>query len=200
MSPKPDVSEQRKNQIIEAAIKVFSKEGFHKARMDDIADEAGLSKGALYWYFKSKDKIISSILNSLFEREFDQLQAWSINEGSARATLEKIGLLVVDDLLSARPLMPIIFEFWAMSLRSKAIGNTIRNLMWRYVEVIVPIIEKGVDSGEFREIDSEDAAMAFGAVLEGSILLWSYDMNKVDFRDLISKSVSIFLDGIVNQT
>jgi len=41
-----------------------------------------------------------------------------------------------------------------------------------------------------------DVAMAFGSIIEGSILLWSYDMNNVDFRALITNSVSIFLDGI----
>ena len=62
MSPRPDVSKLRKQQILDAAIKVFSRSGFEKARMDDIAEESGLSKGTLYWYFKNKDEIISNVL------------------------------------------------------------------------------------------------------------------------------------------
>ena len=61
MSPKPDVSEERKEQIATAATKIFSEQGFDKARMDDIASEAKLSKGTLYLYFKSKDAIIKHI-------------------------------------------------------------------------------------------------------------------------------------------
>ncbi|HET7081061.1 MAG TPA: helix-turn-helix domain-containing protein, partial [Chloroflexia bacterium] len=57
MSPRPDVSEERKNQILDAAAAVFSRLGFHEARMDDIVRESGLSKGTLYWYFTSKDAI-----------------------------------------------------------------------------------------------------------------------------------------------
>ena len=53
MAPRPDVSEERRNQILEAATTVFARLGFHRARMDDIVQEARLSKGALYWYFKS---------------------------------------------------------------------------------------------------------------------------------------------------
>jgi len=56
MSPRPDVSEERKNQILDAAGKVFARLGFQKTRMDDIVEESGLSKGTLYWYFKSKDE------------------------------------------------------------------------------------------------------------------------------------------------
>ena len=54
MTPRPDVSAERTAQIVEAAIAVFSRLGFHKARMDDIAREAGVSKGTLYWYFESR--------------------------------------------------------------------------------------------------------------------------------------------------
>lgn len=51
MSPRPDVSEERKNQILEAAIAVFARLGFQQTRMDDIAEQAGLCKGALYLYY-----------------------------------------------------------------------------------------------------------------------------------------------------
>jgi TetR/AcrR family transcriptional regulator len=50
MSPRPNVSEERKNQILEAALAVFSKLGFHQARIDNVAEEAKLSKAALYLY------------------------------------------------------------------------------------------------------------------------------------------------------
>ena len=55
MPPRPEVSKERTKQILDAAVKVFSRSGFQQASMDDIVAESGLSKGALYWYFKSKD-------------------------------------------------------------------------------------------------------------------------------------------------
>ena len=73
MSPRPDVSDERKSQIINAAEGVFTKKGFDEARMDDIAEETGLSKGTLYLYFKSKDDLIIAILDRMFQREFKQL-------------------------------------------------------------------------------------------------------------------------------
>ncbi|MDL1899078.1 helix-turn-helix transcriptional regulator [Anaerolineae bacterium CFX7] len=54
MSPRANVSAARKAQILDAAAAVFARKGFYQASMDDIVEEAGLSKGALYWYFKSK--------------------------------------------------------------------------------------------------------------------------------------------------
>ena len=61
MAPRPDVSDQRRNQIMEAALTVFSRLGFERASMDNIAKEAGVSKGALYLYYKSKDAIIATV-------------------------------------------------------------------------------------------------------------------------------------------
>jgi AcrR family transcriptional regulator len=69
MSPRPDVSEERRNQILEAAMAVFARQGFEQARMDDIAQQVGLSKGTLYLYFKSKDAIISAILQFFIAQE-----------------------------------------------------------------------------------------------------------------------------------
>ncbi|MCB2179867.1 TetR/AcrR family transcriptional regulator [bacterium] len=196
MSPKPDVSEERRTQIVEAAMRAFAKEGFYKARMEDIAEEAGLSKGALYLYFKSKDKIISAILSALFEREFSTISGYISDEGSAKSALEKMATLIADDLIRMRPVISIVYEFWAMSFRNKAIGNVIREFLWRYVEVVVPIFEQGVANGEFKPLDPKDTAMAFGSIIEGSIIVWSYDMDNLDFKHLMECSVNIFLDGI----
>jgi AcrR family transcriptional regulator len=74
MSPRPNVSDERKVQILNAAESVFTKKGFDEARMDDIAEKTGLSKGTLYLYFKSKDDLIIAILDRIFKREFGQLE------------------------------------------------------------------------------------------------------------------------------
>jgi len=65
MSPRPNVSEERISQIVTAAEDVFTRKGFNEARMDDIAEETGLSKGTLYNYFKSKDDLSTIFMNRL---------------------------------------------------------------------------------------------------------------------------------------
>ena len=67
MSPRPNVTDERTSQIINAAEDVFTKKGFDEARMDDIAEQTGLSKGTLYNYFKSKDDLIIAILDRIFQ-------------------------------------------------------------------------------------------------------------------------------------
>ncbi len=67
--PRPDVSVERKIQILKAAMDVFSKKGFHEARMEDIAHEAQLSIGGLYWYYKSKEDLIVAIMEEVIDQD-----------------------------------------------------------------------------------------------------------------------------------
>jgi len=75
MSPRPSVSEEREQQILDAAITVFARLGFRTARMEDVVEQAGLSKAALYLYYKRKDAIIAALLQRLFTQEFNHLKA-----------------------------------------------------------------------------------------------------------------------------
>ena len=61
------VREERRQQILEAALKVFSQKGFHAANVSDVAAQAGVSQGTIYWYFDSKDDLFMAALLSVFE-------------------------------------------------------------------------------------------------------------------------------------
>jgi AcrR family transcriptional regulator len=124
MSPRPDVSDERKSQIINAAEDVFTKKGFDEARMDDIAEETGLSKGTLYLYFKSKDDLIIAILDRMFQREFKQLENLNQDEIPATEAIEKLTDLLTKDILGLLRLVPIIYEFLALAFR----GSFVRSM------------------------------------------------------------------------
>jgi AcrR family transcriptional regulator len=117
MSPKNNVSEKRRNQILDAAMKTFSEVGFHKARMSDIADTSGLSKGSLYWYFDSKDSIILNLLEKIFEPELKDLRALLTDSRSAEDRLEIYIDRVSDDMVAMLKWMPLIHDFIALAFR-----------------------------------------------------------------------------------
>jgi AcrR family transcriptional regulator len=164
--------------------------------MEDIAQESGMSKGALYWYFNSKDELISNILGYFFDREFALIQSWDLENESARTLLLKYCDLLFNDLESMKPFFSIAYEFMAMVSRNDSVKKIIQKSLHRYIEITVPIIQRGIDNGEFREIDAYETSLAFGALVEGSILLWVYDMEKFNFSELMSRNVEIFLDGL----
>jgi AcrR family transcriptional regulator len=196
MSPKPDVSETRKNQILEAAMKVFSRQGFHDARMDDIVHESGLSKGALYWYFKSKDDVIMAILKNLFERELAGLKALQSKEGSAIELLDDFEQLTIRELEGMTRLLPIAYEFYALAFRNKTVREAMKHYLETYVNLLIPIIQKGIDEGIFRPVDSEEMAISIGAIIEGTLVLWVFDPNRVDLRRQLKQSMDVFITGL----
>ncbi len=196
MTPRPDVSLERKNQILDAAIKVFSRLGFTKARMDDIGVESGLSKGALYWYYQSKDEIILAILDRIFERELADMQALQVGEKSATERLLLLGQLVIEDMNHMLKMLPIAYEFLALAFREETVQEYLKNYFRAYLESIVPIIQQGIDNGEFRPVDAFSVAIALGAIFEGTVLLWVYDSETIQIEAHIMGSMQLLLDGL----
>ena len=196
MSPRPNVSDERKNQIINAAEGVFTEKGFDQARMDDIAEETGLSKGTLYLYFKSKNDLIIAILDRMFQREFKQFDNLNFSELSAIDTIWKITDLLTKDILSLQRLIPIVYQFLALAFRNKYVQLALKKYINRYVDLLVPIIQRGIDSAEFRHVNAREVAVAMGAMIEGTLLLWVYDKSLVDPEYHIHSGMKLLLEGV----
>jgi TetR/AcrR family fatty acid metabolism transcriptional regulator len=196
MAPRPDVSEERKSQIIESAIKVFSRDGFAGARMDDVAAESGLSKGLLYWYFKSKEEIIIAIADTLFSGEFRRMDEISAKDRPARACLNEYLDILLEDLRGFSKFMPVIYEFYALAFRNKTVRRVMQRYMRRYISFAEPIIRRGMDNGEFPPGNARRAAIALGAAMEGTLLLWAYAPSIIQLEEQLRTSTNLVLMGL----
>ena len=196
MSPKNNVSEKRRNQILDAAMKTFSEVGFHKARMSDIADTSGLSKGSLYWYFDSKDSIILNLLEKFFEPELKDLRALLTDSRSAEDRLEIYIDRVSDDMVAMLKWMPLIHDFIALAFRKEPVRKAISSYYQRHLEILLSLIQQGLDSGEFQADSAMEASVAIGSMLEGTVLLWVYDPSLIDIKYHIKSNINLLLQGL----
>jgi AcrR family transcriptional regulator len=196
MSPRPDVSDERKGQILTAAEDVFTQKGFDDARMDDIAEETGLSKGTLYLYFKSKDDLIVAILDRIFQREFKAFEDIDLSTMSGTEAIWLFTDMVIKDIRIILRLMPIAYEFLALAFRNKVVQKALKLYLNRYMNIFIPIIQRGVETGEFRPVDVQEVAITAGAVMEGTILLWVYDRTLVDPERHIRSGMQLLLEGL----
>ena len=196
MSPRPNVTDERTSQIITAAEDVFTKKGFAEARMEDIAEETGLSKGSLYNYFKSKDDLIIAILDRIFQREFKTFDELDYSKMSSTEIVNHFVDTVAKDIKLMLRLMPIAYEFLALAFRNKTVQKALKVYVNRYMNILVPIIENGIASGEFKEVDPNEVAIAMGAVLEGTILMWVYDKSLVNPEVHIRSGMKLLLEGV----
>jgi AcrR family transcriptional regulator len=196
MSPRPDVSDERTSQILTAAEGVFTKKGFDDARMEDIAEKTGLSKGTLYLYFKSKDELIFAILDRIFQSEFRQLAGVKEAHAGAAEALLAVTDMVSRDVAGMLRLIPLIYNFLALAFRSKPVQRALKEYIRGYLDILTPIIQTGIDSGEFRAVEARQVALAAGAIIEGTLLLWVYDNASVDPEHDIRAGMRILLDGV----
>jgi AcrR family transcriptional regulator len=196
MSPRNDVSAERKDQILEAAKVSFAERGFSKTRMSDIAERSGLSKGALYLYFESKDAIIQSLLERVFEPELRDLKSLLNDDRSAEDRLLIYVTRAAEDIQDMLGWMSLIYEFLVLAFRRETIKKFIRNFYKRNMDLLEALIQQGIDAGEFQVNNAQETAIAVGSIIEGTIMLWMYDPDTIDLAKHIESSTQLLLRGL----
>jgi AcrR family transcriptional regulator len=196
MSDRDDLEHQRKKQILDAAERVFAERGFDKARMDDIVQESGLSKGALYWYYKSKDALIRALLDRVFISEMREAEELVTMEASARDRLKIFVQFAVREYKRFEKLLPLAYEFIALAYRNKTVRETVIGYFTHYAEIIAEVIQQGIETGEFKPCDPQSVAIALIGMYEGMALVWFLDPEQVDWDRMSEQPLELFLAGL----
>jgi TetR/AcrR family acrAB operon transcriptional repressor len=166
-SKREQLREERRRQILEAALVVFGQKGFHAANVSDVAAEAGVSQGTIYWYFESKDDLLEAALMSFV----DDVGHSAIEAVEPCRTASERLRVLADNLVSlaemAEGLFTLFLEFWASSPRRDVAGQLWTGVLRRYKDLVVDIIEEGVSEGEFKPVDAESLVWALMAAYDG---------------------------------
>jgi AcrR family transcriptional regulator len=167
MTPRSDVSAERRTQIIEAALACFTSKGYNNTTMDDIVAESGLSKGSLYWYFKSKDELFEASILSVFTDVGEQ--ALVVMEGCS-TTADQLRAMAQVTANVGRMLVgyfSLFLEFWASSQRREESAQLWVDMLIQYKDLLVGIIEEGIQKGELKPVDAEPLVWAILAAYDG---------------------------------
>jgi AcrR family transcriptional regulator len=196
MTDKPP-AELRRQAILAAAIGVFAQHGFDVATTDQIARAAGLSKGGLYWHFKSKDDILAALLEQFFNQELAALEQLARASGSAGARLRQIGEQAANAILQMEPVLPVVLEFYALAARQAQVRAQIQGYYQRYQRRLVDLLQQGYDAGEFRSGTAEQIATFLIAQLEGLALMWAIAPEVVSPREQVAVAIDVLLLGLI---
>lgn len=194
--PRPNVSTQRKTEIVEAALRVFARRGFHDARMEEIAQEAGLSVGGVYWYYKGKDEIVTALMAHLFESDLRDLQTLMKGEGSTRARVLAFVDHMAEEFSAMAPLISIVYDYFAKAMYDQAVRRSLRDYLAGYRDALANLVEQGVAAGEFGVVESRDVAGVVIAIFDGLALHWTIDPKTVVWRKSFRLAVELILDGL----
>ena len=195
MSP-PRRDPTRSDQILDAAQRAFARLGFSHARMDDVAAESGLSKGALYLYFKSKDQLIEALAGRMASFETRRLREISAGPGTASVRLLRFAQAYTDELIRLGPLAAMFPEVYARAMRHATVGHVFRRYLAEFRAELAGLISAGIEAGEFRPVDAEATALALTGLLEGLGLLWTIDREGVPIQILGPMGVELMLGGL----
>jgi AcrR family transcriptional regulator len=194
--PRPDVSEERREQILEAAMGVFAERGLHEARMDDIAERSGLSKGALYLYYKSKDAIIAALMRQFFKIEMRGLAQVRTQGGAVSERLLAYTRDVAAEMQRVMAVASLAWEFYAIAARQKIVREYFKEYFSEYRATLATLIQTGIDRGEFRAVNAVQVAITLTGLYEGLALLAVVDANAARWPDQAETSVRLLLDGL----
>jgi TetR/AcrR family transcriptional regulator, fatty acid metabolism regulator protein len=181
MAAQPAVDKRRV--ILEAAVRVFARQGFHTCRVSDIADEAGVAYGLVYHYFTSKEEI----LDTLFLERWDVMLAAIVEvDASPRSPREKlhaIAAFIIDSYRHDPDLMKVIVV--EVTRAANTFGRThLAKIREAYAQ-IAGIVARAQAAGVFREeIAPEFAALAFYGLIEQVLTGWIFDPGAVGDEDL----------------
>ena len=196
MTPKPDVSAERRTQIIEAALACFTRKGYNNTTMDDIVTESGLSKGSLYWYFKSKDELFAEAIMSVFmdvgQEAFVALEQCTTASDKLRA----IAQATADFSKEIEGFFGLFLEFWASSSRREDAGQLWIGMLVQYKDIIAEIVQEGVRNGEFKPVQVEELVWAIMATYDG-LAAYLAIMPDLDVERVSMVFVETLLSGLM---
>jgi len=191
-SANPNIRKHRQRQILQAARDVFAKDGFDSARMDDIADASGLSKGTLYLYYKSKDDLIAGLLKTTFNDLLVQLRTLLEIDKSVEIRLLDYAQQMTNYMQQDASTLNIAYEFYAVAARQPNVRRLLQTYFADYRAALTALLEQGIQRGEFTRFDTTQAAMTLIALLEGLTLLWFTDPDAVQIETVLLAALRDF--------
>jgi len=190
MTPRIVDKDLKKKDILSAALKVFGRQGLTNTKMIDIAREAGIGKGTIYEYFRSRDEIIQATFNAFIEK----LDTAKIDpDNSEMDSLPQL-FTVIDSwtqILSHDPQEArVMVDMWAESTRIGSSGeiNILLEVIQQYRDYLKEILDLGIQKGELHPMDTSSMAILITATLDGLYLYWILAEGLVN----LEKSIDTF--------
>jgi AcrR family transcriptional regulator len=175
MASAPRQAVDKRRVILDAAVRVFAREGFHTCRVSDIADEAGVAYGLVYHYFKSKDQVLDTLFLERWDFMLDAIRETDARDVPAEDKLAAIAGFIIDSYRHDPELMKVIIV--EVTRAANSFGAVHIGKIGEAYALIRGVVEKAQSAGEFRaEIPAEFAVMAFYGAIEQVLTGWIFGL------------------------
>ncbi len=187
----------RREQIYQAALTCFLRKGYHRATMDDIVAESGLSKGTLYWYFNTKNELFLSLVQEFLGQMNQEWQPIVDNqEMSPSDKMRHIIDLFRSEVKEMAPFFGIMMEAWALTRQDENMQEVVQNMYQPYLKVMTDIIEAGIVSGEFQVESAEATALVILTIYDGMALARDIGLAVFEWDKVFVAAEALVLQGL----
>jgi AcrR family transcriptional regulator len=190
-------SEETRARIIESATKLFSNRGFNASSVDDICAEAGISKGAFYHHFESKQALFLALLDSWLQAIDNAIE--TSKDQTAPETFMQMTEAFPYIFETAGEGLPMFFEFWLQASRDKKVWEASIAPYRRYHKYFTALIKKGIDEGSFVEVDPELASRMIVSTAMGLFLQSLLDPKGANWENVARDSTTLLLKSFVKE-
>jgi TetR/AcrR family fatty acid metabolism transcriptional regulator len=186
--------DDKRQRILQAAVKVFARKGYFGARVSDVAGKAGVADGTIYLYFRNKEDILVSL--------FDEVMAEHIAEarqqlGQAGSAAEGLRLVAENHLrlLGENRDLAVVFQI-ELRQSTKFMERFTASWLQDYFDTLTGVLEQGQRSGELRsDLPVRLAVKAFFGTLDELVTSWILSKKDYDLAQLAGPVVELFLRG-----
>jgi TetR/AcrR family transcriptional regulator, fatty acid metabolism regulator protein len=162
--------EEKRRQILEAAVRAFARKGYHACRVGEIAEEAGVAYGLVYHYFGSKEEVLQTIFRDTWRQMLARIAELEAENEPASEQVRKVTAIVLRTWRRDRDLVRVLVR--EVTRSPEQLQQQINEIGHAY-EALERIIRRGQKTGEFRaEIDPQLAATIFYGALEEVLTGW----------------------------
>jgi AcrR family transcriptional regulator len=167
--------EERRVQILETAVQFFAEQGYYNTKISDIAQQLGLAKGTIYWYFDSKEDLFNRAFRHEFEKLARPLYEKALQQDLAAAEkLLAIAQASLDLVADFEDLVFIMFQSMTTPQLGEMLTHDFKEYYDQFAQIIIPLFE------QIGEPDPAGAASLFFAVLDGLMLQSLIQANMFD--------------------
>jgi AcrR family transcriptional regulator len=165
----------KRRQILDAAIRVFARQGFHSCRVSDIADEAGVAYGLVYHYFDSKDEVLNELFTERWSLLLAAIEEVDAQDIGGREKLDAVARFIIDSYRYDPDLMKVIIV--EVTRAANSFGRTHLSEIGRAYEMIAKIVTDAQRDGAFRsDVDPQLASMWFYGAIEQLLSGWVFEL------------------------
>lgn len=188
-----------KDKLMKAAGKCFAKYGFDATGIAEICRCAGMSKGAFYHHFTSKQSLLLELLNQWLEILDGYLDSARQDSGNILKLFMDIAKKAQPVFKEARGQMPIFLELWIKASRVQKLKDITIVSYRKYLKLFKEIIDNGIKEGLIREVNADAVSRMIVAVAVGFIMQGLLDPEGTDWDKVAGESAAVIIKGIADR-